>query len=190
MKLTIIILFTFISHFSFSQIEINMASERESKHRKNGEYYLKDMNNYILPYLGTWKYTYGNKEFRITLTKATKHHVVFTDYNINYYTDGLYIQYQKFENGLLIYNSPVRSNPTGIIKEFGKLSMSFTDYHRNNEIFDLDMSLSPITGQLGSAPQYQLFFEINAFESKNTYYTDHPNEPFFSVPEGIIMTKM
>ena len=164
---------------------VDMAGERESKHRKDGIYYIKDINNYMQPYLGTWSYINGNNEFRITITKIDKHHVIFSDYNINYYKDGLNIQYQKYENGQLIYNSIVRQNPTGVIKKFGKLNMSFTDYERNSESFPLDLILIPI-----GSNQYNLNFKLDKFERRNTYFEQHPNEPYFSVPNNIIMTKM
>ncbi|MFD2907940.1 DUF6705 family protein [Flavobacterium ardleyense] len=174
--------------FSNAQTIVDMAGKRQNEHYENGTYYIKDINNYMLPYLGTWKYVDGNKEFRITLTKVTKHHVVYTDYNINHYIDGLRIQYQKYENGQLIYNSIVRQNPTGIIKEFRKLNMSFTDYERNNEIFPVDLLLIPLNNM--GTPQYKLKFKLDKFERRNTYYEQHPNEPYFSVPDNIEMIKM
>jgi hypothetical protein len=183
-----ILLFMFIT-FSYSQFTVNpiiidMAGTPVVNETKNGTYYIKDINNYMLPYIGTWKYTYGNKEFRITITKVEMHHVYIPDRNIDYYTDGLRIKYQKYENGILIYDSPLRMNPTGVIKEFGKLGMSFTDYQRNDESFPLKLTLIPFGNQ------YQLKFWLNKFERRNTYYQQHPNEPYFSVPNDIIMTKM
>jgi hypothetical protein len=160
-----------------------MASERQLTHYKNGTYYIKDLNDYMLPYLGTWRYINGNKEFRITLIKVTKHHD--TDFGDNFYIDGLRIQYQKLENGNVVYNSIVRQNPTGIIKEFGKLKMSFTDYERNNESFPLDLILIP-----NNNGQYNLKFKLDHFERRNIYHDLHPNEPFFSVPNNVIMNKM
>ncbi|WP_396153207.1 DUF6705 family protein [Flavobacterium sp.] len=169
-----------------AQTVVDMANSHTINwNMKNGQNYLKDVNDYMLPYIGTWSYVYGNKEFRITLTKVTKHHATYPHYNINYYTDGFRIQYQKYENGILIYDSPLRENPTGIIKEFGKLNMSFTDYERNGEIFPVDLILIP-----NGSGQYNLKFKLDKFERRNTYYQQHPNEPYFSVPNDIVMTKM
>lgn len=179
-----LILFT---NFLFSQTVVNMANSHNIDwNRENGQYYLKDVNNYMLPYLGTWQYIYGNKEFRISLTKVPMFHVMFSDYNTDYYKDGLLIQYQKYENGQLIYNSQIDTYPTGIIKEYGKLNMSFTDYERNGESFPVDLILFQ---NLNSNTEY-LKFKIDRFERRNTYYEQHPNEPYFSVPNDIIMTKM
>ena len=178
------LLLVFITCSSSAQIEVDMANSHNIDwERKNGQYYLKDVNDYMLPYLGTWRYINGNKEFRITLTKVTMFHN--TQFGDNYYEDGLRIQYQKFENGILIYNSPLRENPTGIIKEFGKLNMSFTDYQRSGETFPVDLILIP-----NGNGQYDLKFRLDHFERRNIYHDLHPNEPFFSVPNNIIMTKM
>ena len=178
-----LILFT---NFLFSQTIIDMAGEPVNGEMENGQYYIKDVNNFMLPYLGTWKYINGNKEFRITLTKVPMFHVVFSDYNTDYYKDGLLIQYQKYENGQLIYNSQIGTYPTGIIKEYGKLNMSFTDYERNGESFPVDLTLF---SEMNSNVEY-LKFKIDKFERSNTYYDQHPNEPYFSVPNDIVMTKM
>ncbi len=180
----------FYSIFSSAQTVVDMSNSHNINwERKNGQFYLKDVNNYILPYLGSWKYVDGNKEFRITLTKVTKHHITIPDYQINYYCDGLLIQYQKFENGILVYNSPTLSFPTGIIKEFGKLNMSFKDYERNGEIFPVDLLLTPINS-IGSVRQYKLRFRLDKFEQRNTYFQQHPSEPYFSVPNDIDMVKL
>jgi hypothetical protein len=188
-NLLLIVTITLFYSCSSAQTIIDMAGERQNKHYDNGQYYIKDINNYMTTYLGTWSYVEGNKEFRITLTKITKYHEIFPEYNIDYYIDGLQIQYQKLENGIVIYNSILREHPTGIIKEFGKLNMSFTDYERNNESFPVDLILIPYN-TMGSSQQYKLRFKLDKFEQRNTYFEQHPNEPYFSVPNDIIMTKV
>jgi len=178
--------FIFFTTSIFAQTVVNMAGERQNKHYENGQYYIKDINNYMQPYLGTWQYINVNTEFRITLTKVEMYHDVDTDYNIDYYIDGLLISYQKLENGIITFQSFPDTYPTGIIKEFGNLDMSFTDYDRNAEIFPLKLTLIP-TGTLN---EYNLKFKLDKFERRNTYHDEHTNEPYFSVPNDIIMTKM
>jgi hypothetical protein len=189
-NLLFIIIITLYYSCSSAQTIVDMAGERENKHYDNNQYYIKDINNYMTPYIGTWNFVDGNKEFRITLTKVTKYHDVYQDNytNFNYYMDGLLIQYKKFENGILVFNSPVETYPTGIIKEFGKLNMSFTDYERNNESFPVDLILIP-NNTMGSSQQYKLRFKLDKFEQRNTYFEQHPNEPYFSVPNDIEMIK-
>ena len=55
----------------------------------NGSTYLKDISNIYEPYIGTWKWTEGNKEMVLTLLKQTKYHVN-TYSNNNYYEDSLW----------------------------------------------------------------------------------------------------
>jgi len=186
MKYLIFILLISTSSHLYSQTVVDMAGDRQSHHLKNGQYYVKDVNNFMQPYLGTWRYVDGNEEFRIILQKETKYRDVDTDYSIDYYIDGLKIQYQKFENGNLIYSSNIDSYPTGIIKEFGKVNMSFTDYERNNEIFPVDLILE----STGLNEFNKLKFILNRFERRNTYHDEHPNEPYFSVPNDITMERM
>ena len=190
MKNTIIILFFYFwSIATYSQIVVDMAGESMTFHHRNGAYYIKDINNYFGPYLGTWSYTNGNEEFRVTIVKVTMFHEIDTDYNMNYFIDGLLIGYQKYQNGVLVFNSPPDTYPTGISKEFGKLFMSFDDYERNNESFPVDLILIPIN-QIGNSPQYKLKFRLDMFERRNTYFDQHPTEPYFSVPNNIEMVKV
>ena len=143
MKKILVTLIVFLSFFSVSsQTIVDMAGQRESSHYKNGEYYLKDVNNYLLPFLGTWRYVNGISEFRITVTKVSKYRVIFSDYKIDYYEDGVLLTYQKYENNDLVFSSPnTVTYPDGVIKEFGKLHVGFTDYQRDSVNFRLDLNL-------------------------------------------------
>lgn len=192
----------------FAQIVIDMANEEyPDEYDKNGEYYIKDVGEFMNPYVGTWQYIDGDTEFRITIEKVEMYNVTIPEYYIDYYEDGLRINYQRYENGVLIFESPQNSTPTGLIEEFGNLSSTFTDYERfveNNILitssyasFDTDFDLIPI-----SSNEYNLHFRMSkieglmAFEMENgerrgTYYVKpNPNAPYFSVPNDIIMTKM
>lgn len=185
-NILVTILFTLLSsNYSCSQIIRDMAGESLKDEFKNGTYYIKDVNNYMLSYIGTWKYIEGNKEFRITLTKVTKYHEIDIDYNHSYYIDGLILQYQKYENSILTFTSPIINYPDGIIKEVGKLRMTIKDYGRNGCMFPVALDLIS-TGN----NQYNLKFKIDMFEQRNTYFEQHPNEPYFSIPNDIIMTKI
>lgn len=186
MKNILTLSFILFSITLFSQTVVDMAGERQNEHYENGDYYIKDINNYIQPYIGTWQYVNGNTEFRITLTKVEMYHITYPDYNIDYYKDGLRIQYQKYENSVLIYNSIIDNLPTGSIKEFRNLRMSFTDYQRNNEVFPVDLTLI----STGINQNNSLKFVLDSFERRNTYHDEHPNEPYFSVPNNIVMTRM
>jgi hypothetical protein len=71
--------------------------------RSDGELYLKDINNLYTPYVGTWKWTEGNREFTLTLIKQTRYH-----YNLrtnNYYQDRIVGYYIYKENNVEIINT-------------------------------------------------------------------------------------
>ncbi len=168
-----------------AQTIIDLGAESFSGDTKNGQYYHKDINGYFNDFTGIWKYEYDtNKEFRIILTKVEMYHD--NEDGDDYYFDGILITYKKYENGTIVFQSPMDTYPSGIIKEFGKLNMSFTDYERNDEIFPVDLTLI----STGGNNQYNLKFKLDRFERRNTYYNEHPDEPYFSVPDNIIMTKM
>ena len=78
-----------------AQTIIDIAGERENKHYKNGDYYMKDVQNFFQPYIGTWKYIDGNNEFRVTLSKITMYHEIDNESNTDYYRDSLIMSYQK-----------------------------------------------------------------------------------------------
>jgi len=69
----------------------------------DGGLYLKDISNIIMPYLGVWKWTSGNKEMTLTLIKQTKYH--YTSGTDNYYADRLVGYYTYKENGLTIIDT-------------------------------------------------------------------------------------
>lgn len=66
----------------------------------DGSTYLKDVNNIYTPYVGTWKWSSGNKEMTLVLIKQTKHHM--NESPFNYYKDRLVGYYIYKENGIII----------------------------------------------------------------------------------------
>ncbi|WP_298511377.1 DUF6705 family protein [uncultured Kordia sp.] len=198
MKHTIYILFTLLCSYQLTaQTVIDIAGERESKYYKNGDFYMKDIQNLFQPYLGTWKYIDGNKEFRITLTKITMYHEIDADSNTDYYTDGISVRYQKYENGLMIYQSPIDSYPDGSIKEFGKLRLGLVDYQRiykntvlnvsRNAVHAAHLNLIP-----NNAGNYNLHLKLYTEKTGLglEYEPVTTGNPYHSTPSDIIMTKM
>ncbi|SDM33961.1 DUF6705 family protein [Chryseobacterium taihuense] len=84
----------------------------------NGSTYLKDLSNTISPYVGTWKWTSGNREMILTLFKQTKYH--YTERTNNYYEDRLVGYYIYKENGLIIANT----SGENLLQDYG-LSVCF-----------------------------------------------------------------
>jgi len=195
--LTLAIIITYSC--SSAQTVVDMATSHEVNwSRKNGQYYLKDVNNYMQPYIGTWQYINGNEEFIITLTKIEMHHE--NQDNDDYYIDGINISYQKYENGILIYQSPPNIDyPSGIIKEFGKLRLTFTDYERvfKNEPLNASRNagheahLDLIDNGNGSYNlKFKLFTEQEHPNLGITYEPVTNGDPYHSTPTDIVMTKM
>jgi len=185
MKTTIFISLLLFTSILCGQTVIDMANDPIENETKNGTYYTKDVNNYMQPFVGTWQYIDSNTKFRITLTKVEMYHVVIPEANIDYYTDDITIQYKKYEDGILVFDSPVFYGAS-VIQGFRVFDMSFTDYERDNESFDLELTLI----STGLNEQNELKFSLDKFETRNTYYETHPNEPYFSVPNNIVMTRM
>jgi len=61
--------------------------------------YLKDTNNVLNPFEGTWIYTNGNTSLKIILVKKNM------TYSPNYYEDLIIGEYQYIENGIEKFNS-------------------------------------------------------------------------------------
>ncbi|MEM6721565.1 MAG: DUF6705 family protein [Bacteroidota bacterium] len=180
-----------------AQTIIDIAGERENKQYENGDYYFKDLQNLFQPYLGTWKYTDGNNEFRIIIIKVTMFQMIDNEYNINYYTDGLLISYKKYENGALVFQSQIDNFPSSSIKEFGKLKLTFIDYERiyKNTVLNIsrnaehDAYLNLIPNNTGS---YNLHFKLYTEQTGTglEYEPVQSGNPYHSTPTDIIMTKM
>lgn len=113
-SLVVLILFTFCK--SFSQIPIVWGDTNVTvpeDFQSSGNYYYKDIPNHLLNFIGTWEYVNGNEKFQIVLSKVTKHHTVVSHalFNFNFYEDGIVLQYKKYVNNLLIFESPVYQRP-------------------------------------------------------------------------------
>ncbi len=63
--------------------------------------YLKDINNELLPFIGTWKATFDNKEIIITVDKVDHHYIKMGTHI--YYKDVLFMRYNiKNSQGTVI----------------------------------------------------------------------------------------
>jgi hypothetical protein len=187
-QLLIIIVILFIQA-SFSQTVIDMADEPVRGETKNGQYYIKDINGYFDAFVGTWRYEYdSNKEFRLIITKIEMYHI--NESWANYYTDGLLVRYETYVNNLLTYSSQSDGFPSGVTKEHGKVDLTFFDYGRLGAGFNAELTLNQEIQQGGNNGEIKLHFLLDKFEAENPYHDEHPNEPFFSVPNDIIMTRL
>ncbi|NRS93301.1 DUF6705 family protein [Frigoriflavimonas asaccharolytica] len=69
----------------------------------NGNTYLKDISNLYQPFIGTWKWTSGNREMTLVLMKQNKFHV--TESVFNYYEDRMLGYYIYKENNITLVNT-------------------------------------------------------------------------------------
>lgn len=172
--------------------------------KETGQYYYKDVYNYLNSFVGTWEYIDGNKRFELTLTKKTFYHVDLPHINLNYYKDGITVRYKQYENGVLIYESPLDENPSLSSKNGILLEGFFSDHNRltapitvplSNEI--LSQGGRPLNPEchiekiitLEGEPK-QISFELFCHLACGRYdYDTYEGMPFFSVPSDIILTK-
>ncbi|MBB4805953.1 hypothetical protein HNP38_001225 [Chryseobacterium defluvii] len=161
--------------------------------RSSGDYYNKDLNNVLDKYAGTWKWTNGNREFTLTLTKQVKHH--FNQYgNDDYYEDRLVGYYKYKENGLIIADtsSDDLSKDYGLNVHFilnchSQISaIRFQDYKKYKNFDVILESLSPTQVKMN---MYETEHVITI--NKNTGVRNPPNDPQggSTFPMEMILTK-
>lgn len=84
----------------------------------NGSLYKKDISNLYVPYLGTWKWTSGNREMTLVLVKQSKFHI--TESIFNFYEDRMVGYYIYKENGNIIIDTS-----TDNLNSFSDISVNF-----------------------------------------------------------------
>jgi len=174
----------------------------------SGQYYYKDVNNYLDNFTGIWEYVSGNEKFQIILTKVIKYHVIVNSFfNHNFYEDGIRIQYKKYVYNNLVFESPSYNYPNFRTEDGQKLEGFFTDYGRltrtvyypkgagggvlkqGGEYFhpSCTIELQPLT--LSSPPKIKFTLDIGETvgEYRNPAYSGMPT---FSIPNDVVMTKV
>lgn len=191
-----------------AQTVLNMAGNNAnlpSNYRSTGNYYIKDINNYLDNFTGTWEYVNGNETFRIVLSKAIKFHLVIPLIKLDYYEDGIMIKYKKLLNGNVVFESPAAERPYFNTKNGIQLEGSIIDYGRIAKTVVVP-KINKVLFSGGYPLQPNCDIELiptNANESKkikfHLYYWDHltnydhetyAGQPIFSVPNDIVMTKV
>ncbi len=98
--LLIIAIFTLSCKAQTNIINFVERCNHNSINTSDGNTYLKDISNVYAPYVGTWKWSSGNKEMTLVLLKQTKHHM--NESPFNYYKDRLVGYYIYKENRVVI----------------------------------------------------------------------------------------
>ncbi|MFY1045409.1 DUF6705 family protein [Chryseobacterium sp. GP-SGM7] len=186
-----------------SQIIINMAGGNgvlPSNYNETGQYYEKDINNNLDNFVGTWEYVNGNEKFQIILTKIIKYHINDSDISLNYYTDGIKYQYKKFNNNILIFESPVRHYPSFDTKDGIILDGGIKDYGRITKNIYMPLTNELVYAGGGPVDANCEIIKISSNQIKfHLYLRQHfPNynievyagQPVFSLPNDVTLTKV
>ena len=182
---------------------INMAGDNIAYahgYLSTGQYYIKDINNNLDNFIGTWEYVNGNEKFQIIFTKVIKHHKISSISNSNYYEDGIKYIYKKYVNNVLVFTSPARDYPSFRTKDGILLEGSIKDYGRITKNVYVPLANKLIYPGGGPVDARCKITKLSANQIKfYLYLRDHfPNyddetyagQPLFSVPNDIIMTKV
>ena len=198
---------SFIIQCKSQTYTINMADTQPylDNWDKSGQYYIKDVNNYLNNFVGTWEYVSGNEKFQIILEKIIKFHSVSLNprFNYNYYTDGIQLKYKKFVNNTLIFQTPIQNPQTrptfetmdgillnGYIKDYGRLTKNVYIPLVNKLMYpggapvDANCEITKISTN-------QIKFHLYLRHEYPNYNTEaYAGQPLFSVPNDVIMTKV
>lgn len=212
---TFLIIVFFMSFINCKgQIVIDLFSNNipiPENYNQTGQYYEKDINNRLLPFVGTWEYVNGNEKFQIILTKITKYHFVMPNIDLNIYQDGIALQYKKFINGNLIFESPIAEKPTftnieglvlkGNLTDYGRITVAVNKpqmfgggiFHQGGEYFYPDCYIEQLPLSLNQPPKikFNLYLGEHSIIFGDPY--DNPiyaGQPFFSIPNNIVLTKL
>ncbi|KUJ54668.1 hypothetical protein AR686_16875 [Chryseobacterium aquaticum subsp. greenlandense] len=178
----------------------------------SGNYYYKDIYNYLDNFSGTWEYVNGNEKFQIILTKIVKYHLLDADLNYNIYEDGITFKYKKYLNNNLIYESPSNDYPSFTTENGSKLEGYINDYGRltrtvyypkgtgggilkqGGEYFHPSCTIELLPAILtlngGVEPRkikFTLYIGETVGEYRNPAYSGMPT---FSIPNDVVMTKV
>ena len=99
-KIFYLFVITFSTLNCKTQNQVISLSSPEARSSKIGAYY-KDVENELLPFLGSWKFTNGNTTFQMTLVKKT----FYFDTTFNIYEDLAIGEYLYIENGVVKTNT-------------------------------------------------------------------------------------
>ena len=210
----ILIFITNCTNITNAQIIVDISSNVKlpSNYDETGQYYLKDMHNYLDRFVGTWEYVNGNEKFEIILTKVVKYHYFSPNVNLNVYKDAIKLQYKKFVNGNLIYESPIPNTPwfitydginlKGAMLDYGRVtvgvkspSFGFLEQwtiHKGGEFFypECTIKLQPLS--LTEPPKIRFNLYLRETGGLGNPYNNpaYQGQPLFSVPNNIILTKV
>ncbi len=208
LKISFLFTLLLFSYSANSQIIIQRGIKNGNlpqNFKSSGQYYYKDVNNYLDNFTGTWEYINGNEKFQIVLTKIVYFHQIDTNLNLNYYEDGIVLRYKKFLNNVLIFESPNYDDPnfsstdgillTGYIKDYGRITktiyMPFDAtqvYRQGGHPINPDCRIEKLQNYIGQ-PQ-QIKFSLSLTGTINYDHETYAGQTIYSIPNDIIMIKV
>lgn len=188
------------------QTVIDMASSNNnlpSNFLSTGEYYFKDLQNNLDKFTGTWLYVNGNEKFELILLRINNHHVLDSELDYNYFEDGISIQYKKYVNDVVVYTSPVHSEPLLTCRDGISLEGFMTDYGRITKTDSFTIpGQQPFVFRQGGEPASarcwmkrvssnpdQVLFKLSLLFPKNHDAETYAGQPIFSIPNNVVLTR-
>ena len=212
LKIILVLSLFLFSNLSNSQIIIKRGEKGingvlPDDFQSSGNYYYKDINNYLDNFTGTWQYVNGNEKFQIVLTKVIKYHVVIPLIDLNYYEDRIVLRYKKFVNNNLVFESPIYETPDIISTDGLLLKGNVTDYGRITKTIYMPFPRNSTEVFLqGGQPIYpicrierlmtlrtepkKIKFSLSLTNTPNYDRETYAGQPTFSIPNDIEMVKV
>jgi hypothetical protein len=207
LKFSLILVIGIYTNSSNAQIIVDMAGDNNtypSGYLSTGQYYIKDVNNHLDNFTGTWEYINGNEKFQIVLTKMEYYHVVKPNIQLNHYEDGIVLQYRKYVNNVLTFESPIYEDPNFRTEDGVVLTGHLSDYGRITKT--VYYPLTTMVRAQGGEPIYphcriskelthpsqppKIFFNLELIDVVNYDTETYAGQPTFSIPNNIVMTKI
>lgn len=205
LKFSFIVFACFYSCSANSQIIITRGGNNgnlPSDFLSSGQYYYKDVNNYLDNFVGTWEYINGSEKFQIILTKLTNFHFVSTKLEFDFYEDGIALQYKKYVNNILTFESPVSTKPIfytsdgnlldGYMIDYGRITKTIYYPHdptlvfkEGGEFIHPICRIEKVTGN-----PLQVKFDLYLTGTINYDRETYAGQPTYSIPNDIILTKI
>ncbi|MFA5557446.1 MAG: DUF6705 family protein [Flavobacteriaceae bacterium] len=188
----ILILLLFASIYSYTQQPpvirtLSYSQKRLSTYSPESGDYIKDFQNQLNPYIGTWTYEGNDKIFTIKLQRVNQVFLGQSYSDITYfYFDALVLTYKlQHSNGTIIYNNLELVPTTMFSNEFGYFTGFDSDNYLNGSFTDFTtnvlVSHCKITKLETTAGQPEkIYFEL--FENHTSLIRTNINEPTNYIP--------
>ena len=210
----ILIFITNCTNITNAQIIVDKSSNVKlpSNYDSTGQYYEKDIHNFLDNFVGTWEYVNGNQKFQLIFQKFVKYHNIEPQINLNIYEDGIGVKYKIFENGFLIFESPTPTEPKfttinginlqGTFIDYGRVTVEvqrptfgflepFTLY-KGGVYFRPNCKIEKILTTIGTPQKIKFNLTLRETAHLGDPYNNpaYQGQPLFSVPNNIILTKV